>query len=333
MKYLFLVLSLLFLSCDKDTPNAQSLRGSAIGTTYSIKYFSEDYILMGSEIDSILKDINLSMSTYMPESDISRINSGELVVVDQNFQKVFKASKRIYEDTQGYFDPSVGLLVNAYGFGPLGYSEDVTEKQIDSLFQFVGFNHIQLSEDAQVASSLPVFYLDFNAIAKGYTVDVFGEYLHSKGVNNYLVEIGGEVRVKGKNLEKASPWKVGIELPVANNSRELMYGIQLKNESLATSGNYRKFRSDSLSGKKYVHTINPNTGQSQKTDILSASVITTTCADADAYATAFMAMGLEKSVQFIEKQNAIKVIFIYSDSEGNQKTYISPELQSSVEEF
>jgi thiamine biosynthesis lipoprotein len=164
-------------------------------------------------------------------------------------------------------------------------------------------------------------------------VDVFGEYLHSKGVNNYLVEIGGEVRVKGENLEKASPWKVGIELPVANNSRELMYGIQLKNESLATSGNYRKFRSDSLSGKKYVHTINPNTGQSQKTDILSASVITTTCADADAYATAFMAMGFEKSIQFIEKQNAIKVIFIYSDSEGNQKTYISPELQSSVEEF
>jgi len=333
MKYFLLALSLLLLSCDKDAPNTQSLRGSALGTTYSIKYFSEDYTLKGSEIDSILKDINLSMSTYIPESDISRINAGESVVVDENFQKVFKASKRIYKNTEGYFDPSVGLLVNAYGFGPKGYSEDVTEKQIDSLFRFVGFNHIQLSEDAEVASSLPVFYLDFNAIAKGYTVDVFGEYLHSKGVNHYLVEIGGEVRVKGENLEKASPWKVGIELPLENNSRELMYGIQLKNESLATSGNYRKFRLDSLSGKKYVHTINPNTGQSQKTDILSVSVITTTCADADAYATAFMAMGFEKSLRFIEKQNALKVILIYSDSEGNQKTYISPEIQSSVEEF
>jgi thiamine biosynthesis lipoprotein len=333
MKYLFLVLSLLFLSCDKNIPNAQSLTGSAIGTTYSIKYFSEDYILKGSEIDSILKDINLSMSTYMPESGISRINSGESVVVDENFQKVFKASKRIYNDTEGYFDPSVGLLVNAYGFGPQGYSEDVTEKQIDSLFQFVGFNHFQLSENAEVISSLPLLYLDFNAIAKGYTVDVFGEYLHSKGVNHYLVEIGGEVRVKGENLEKASPWKVGIELPLENNSRELMYGIKLKNESLATSGNYRKFRLDSLSGKKYVHMINPNTGQSQKTDILSASVITTTCTDADAYATAFMAMGFEKSLQFLEKQNALKVILIYSDSEGNQKTYISPEIQSSVEKF
>jgi thiamine biosynthesis lipoprotein len=333
MKYFFLALSFLFLSCQKNTTHSHSSRGSALGTTYSIKYFSEDYILKESVIDSILKSINLSMSTYMAESDISRINAGESVVVDDNFQKVFRASQRIYNDTDGYFDPSVGMLVNAYGFGPQGYSEDVKESQIDSLFQFVGFNHIQLSEEAKVISNLPVLYLDFNAIAKGFTVDVFGNYLNSKGVTHYLVEIGGEVRVKGKNLEKASPWKVGIEFPSENNSRELIYGIQLKDESLATSGNYRKFRLDSSSGKKYVHTINPNTGQSQKTDIFSASVITTTCADADAYATAFMAMGFEKSLRFIEKQNALKVILIYSDSEGNQKTYISPEIQSSVEKF
>mgnify|MGYP000125814297 CR=1 FL=1 len=333
MKYFFLALSFLFLSCQENTTHSHSSRGSALGTTYSIKYFSEDYILKESVIDSILKSINLSMSTYMAESDISRINAGESVVVDDNFQKVFRASQRIYNDTDGYFDPSVGMLVNAYGFGPQGYSEDVKESQIDSLFQFVGFNHIQLSEEAKVISNLPVLYLDFNAIAKGFTVDVFGNYLNSKGVTHYLVEIGGEVTVKGKNLEKASPWKVGIELPSENNSRELMYGIQLKDESLATSGNYRKFRLDPSSGKKYVHTINPNTGQSQKTDIFSASVITSTCADADAYATAFMAMGFEKSLRFIEKQNTLKAILIYSDSEGNQKTYISPEIQSLVEKF
>lgn len=333
MKYFLLTFGFLLLSCEKNTTHSHSLSGSALGTTYAIKYFSEDYILKESVIDSILKDINLSMSTYISDSDISRINAGESVVVDDNFQKVFRASQRIYNDTGGYFDPSVGMLVNAYGFGPQGYSDNVKESQIDSLFQFVGFNHIQLSEEAKVISNLPVLYLDFNAIAKGYTVDVFGNYLNSKGVTHYLVEIGGEVRVKGKNLEKASPWKVGIELPSENNSRELMYGIQLKDESLATSGNYRKFRLDPLSGKKYVHTINPNTGQSQKTDIFSASVITTTCADADAYATAFMAMGFEKSLRFIEKQNALKAILIYSDSEGNQKTYISPELQSSVEKF
>jgi thiamine biosynthesis lipoprotein len=333
MKYFFLALGFLFLSCQKTTTNSKTFRGSALGTTYSIKYFSENYILKESAIDSILKSINLSMSTYMAESDISRINAGESVVVDDNFQQVFKASQRIYKDTDGYFDPSVGMLVNAYGFGPQGYSEDIKESQVDSLFQFVGFNHIQLSEDDKVVSNLPVLYLDFNAIAKGYTVDVFGNYLKSKGVIHYLVEIGGEVRVKGENLDKASPWKVGIELPSENNSRELIYGIELKDESLATSGNYRKFRLDSSSGNKYVHTIDPNTGRSQKTDILSASVITSTCADADAYATAFMAMGFEKSLRFIENQNTLKVILIYSDSYGNQMTYISPEIQSSVEEF
>lgn len=333
MNYLFVLLSVFIFSCE-DSSSVKTLQGNALGTTYSIKYFSDDYTLQASEIDSLLNVINTSMSTYMVDSDISRINSGDTnIAVDEHFQFVFKASERIFKDTDGYFDPSVGLLVNAYGFGPDGYSDGVTEQEIDSLFQFVGFDKIKLTDQNMIESSSSTLYLDFNAIAKGYTVDVFGDYLESKGLENYLAEIGGEVKVLGQNLNNQSPWKVGIEMPFEDGSRELKYAVKLYDESLATSGNYRKFRVDSVSGQKYVHTINPKTGKSQKTDILSASVIAETCADADAYATAFMAMGFQKSKEFLKSTTNLKAVLIYSDKDGNQKSYISDELKESIEEF
>lgn len=333
MKYILVFFSLFIISCEESSP-VKTLQGNALGTTYSIKYFSDDIEIQPSEIDSILNVINTSMSTYIDNSDISKINSGDTsMVVDTHFQKVFQSSKRIFKDTEGFFDPSVGLLVNAYGFGPNGYSESVTEQAIDSLFQFVGFDNIQLTKDNKVKSNLSTLYLDFNAIAKGYTVDVFGNYLQSKGFEDYLVEIGGEVRVIGENLDTNKPWKIGIEMPLEDGSRELKYGVNLYDESMATSGNYRKFRVDAETGQKYVHTINPKTGRSQKTDILSASVIAETCTDADAYATAFMAMGFEKSIEFLYSNDVLKVVFIYSDVEGNQKSYISDELKDAIEEF
>ncbi len=333
MKYLILLCSVLIISCE-DSTSVKTLQGNALGTTYSLQYFSEDVDIQSSEIDSLLKVINSSMSTYMVDSDISKINSGDTsIIVDTHFQKVFKESKRIFKDTDGYFDPSVGLLVNAYGFGPEGYSDTVTEQDIDSLYKYVGFDKIQMTEQNTISSTTSRLYLDFNAIAKGYTVDVFGDYLEFKGFDNYLVEIGGEVRVLGENHDNNKPWKIGIEMPLEDGSRELKYGVNLYDESLATSGNYRKFRIDAETGQKYVHTINPNTGKSQKTDILSASVIAETCADADAYATAFMAMGFQKSMDFLYSNDRLKVVFIYSDEEGNQKTYISDELKDSIEEF
>lgn len=333
MKYLLVLFGLLIISCEEST-SVRTLQGNALGTTYSLQYFSEDVDIQSSKIDSLLKVINTSMSTYIDDSDISKINSGNASIsVDSHFQKVFKDSKRIFKDTDAYFDPSVGFLVNAYGFGPGGYSESVTEQGIDSLYQYVGFDKIQLTEENTITSTTSHLYLDFNAIAKGYTVDVFGDYLESKGLENYLVEIGGEVKVSGKNLDNTKPWKIGIEMPLEDGSRELKYGVNLYDESLATSGNYRKFRIDEETGQKYVHTINPKTGKSQKTDILSASVIAQTCADADAYATAFMAMGFEKSMNFLYSNESLKVVFIYSDKEGNQKTYISDELKDSIEKF
>lgn len=333
MKYIILFASFLILSSCKDLAKVKTLQGDALGTTYSIKYFSEETI-RPVEIDSILNVINTSMSTYQEDSDISRINDGDTtIVVDNHFRNVFNASKRIYEKTDGYFDPSVGLLVNAYGFGPAGYSDSVSDKEIDSLHQLIGLDKIELTPRSKIKFETSVSYLDFNAIAKGYTVDVFGDFVESKGSENYLVEIGGEVTVKGQNLDNHSPWKIGIELPLEDGSRELIYGVNLYDESLATSGNYRKFRVDSVTGQKYVHTINPKTGKSQKSDILSASVVTETCTDADAYATAFMAMGFQKSMNYLNTNDALEVIFIYSDEDGNQKTYISDSLKDSVEKF
>lgn len=327
------ILGLIFFSCETST-SVKTLQGNALGTTYSIKYFSEDEEVTPVEIDSLLKVINTSMSTYIQSSDISKINSGDpSIVVDDHFKHVFEVSKTIYKATDGYFDPSVGILVNAYGFGPGGYAENVSEHDIDSLYQYIGFDKTQITDENKVRSKASNIFLDFNAIAKGYTVDVFGDYLKSKGSDNYLVEIGGEVRVLGQNLDNDSAWKVGIEMPLEDGTRELKYGVNIYDEAIATSGNYRKFRVDQETGIKYVHTINPKTGRSQKTDVLSASVTAETCAEADAYATAFMAMGFENSLNFLKSQDRLKVVLIYSDSKGHQKTYISDQLKSNIEEF
>jgi len=333
MKHILLFLSFLVLISCNDLAEVKTLQGNALGTTYSIKYFSDETI-RPLEIDSILKVINSSMSTYVEDSDISKINSGDTtIVVDTHFKKVYKASQRIYKATNGYFDPSVGVLVNAYGFGPGGYSDIVTDEEFDSLHQLIGFDKIQLTADSKITFDSSISYIDFNAIAKGYTVDVFADFIQSKGVENFLVEIGGEVSVMGQNLNNQSPWKIGIEMPLEGGSRELEYGVNLYNQSLATSGNYRKFRIDSTTGQKYVHTINPKTGKSQKSDVLSASVIADSCTDADAFATAFMAMGFVDSKKFLETNERLKVILIYSDQNGNQKTFISEDLQDSVEKF
>lgn len=333
MKHLSVFALLFLISCGEPS-TVQTLQGDALGTTFSIKYFLDDGEIQTQQIDSLLNVINTSMSTYIQDSDISKINSGDTtIVIDDHFKQVFETSKKIYKDTDGYFDPSVGLLVNAYGFGPEGYSEEVSDQEIDSLYQYVGFHNIQLRADRIVTSNSDILYLDFNAIAKGYTVDVFADYLKYKGSQNFLVEIGGEVVVIGENLDNNRPWKVGIEMPLEDGSRELKYGVNLNNEALATSGNYRKYRVDPDTGFKYVHTINPKTGRSQKSDILSASVIANTCAEADAYATAFMAMGLQKAKEFLTSGTGLKVIFIYSDENGNQKSFISKDLNDSIDEF
>lgn len=334
MKKFSVLFLLIFLSisCKNDGPQAYTETGEALGTTYQIKYFSSESINTEKALDSIFELINTSMSTYQNDSDISRINAGvDDVVVDTHFQKVFQLSKQIFKESNGYFDPTVGSLVNAYGFGPDKPLNEPDETVLDSIRQLVGFEKVNLTGDNIIQKENPNIYLDFNAIAKGYTIDVIAEYLDSKNVENYLIELGGELVAKGENVERESSWNVAIDNPQqTEEDRTLQTVLALNNRAMATSGNYRKFRVDTTSGKRFVHTINPLTGEAEKSDLLSASVLAENCTLADAYATAFMALGYEKSLEMLEKLDNVDVYFIYSDEEETIRVFASEGFEEAL---
>lgn len=314
----FFIFLAIFISCKSDIQKKDfTLKGMVFGTTYKITYLNaeKDY---RTELDSLFFNINKSLSTYIPSSDISKINNGDASVeVDDYFEEVFKKSKIIYKNTNGFFDPTVGNLVNAYGFGPKNEKKSLTEEEVDNYMKFVGLDKVQLSGN-KIVKKFPEVYLDFNSIAKGYGIDIVARFFDSKKIDNYLIEIGGEIRAKGVKHQN-KPWLIKVVNPVDVEGG--FKTINLSNKSMATSGNYRKFRIDSL-GKKFVHTINPKTGLAQESNLLSASVISNSdCADVDAYATAFMAMGLEETKKIIEKNKDLKVILIYFDDNGNIAEY------------
>ena len=316
MRYILLIFSILFISCSQG-PESKIEVGEALGTTYQIKYYSEKDFAFDKALDSIFERVNQSMSTYRETSDISKLNRGENVTVDSLFTEVMNISERVNRESVGYFDPTVGELVNFYGFGPEKGPKEVDSATVDSLMQFVGLQKIKISADGKVTKALPGIYLDFNAIAKGYTIDLIGHYLNSQGVNNYLIELGGELLAKGENLEKQDAWVVGIDDPAQQEGeRKLTAAVKLKNRAMATSGNYRKNRVDPETGQLFVHTVNPLTGHAEKTNVLSASVLAENCALADAYATTFMAMGLEKSKQLIARLEDVDVYLIYAGEDG-----------------
>ncbi len=332
MKFLFPIFVLLFfISCNSNKKSLIKLEGNAQGTTYHISYLSDDPINYKTGIDSLLKEIDSSMSTWLPVSLISRINNNDnSVLVDPYFIDVFNKSIEVSEKTQGLFDVTVGPLVNSWGFG---FTKKATpdSKRIDSLLQLVGYKMLSL-EGHKIIKAKPEIKIDFNAIAQGYSVDVLSNYLESKGINNYLVELGGELKAKGKKENKN--WKVGIDKPdeKASSERKLEAVISLNNKALATSGNYRKFYVEG--NQKYSHIINPKTGYPAKQNVLSATVIADDCITADAYATAFMVMGLKKSKSFLERNKDLKleVYFIYDDN-GNWKTYASESLKKQITEL
>lgn len=319
--YSFLVV-ILFISCDK-TSDFYTIQGEAQGSTYSIKYISHKELVTKFQIDSLLNVFDLSLSTYRPDSKISKINNGDsTLVVDAFFEETFKASKQIFEETNGLFDPTVGVLVNAYGFGPNKKQENLSQKQIDSLLTFVGFNKVSLNSNKTISKKHPETYFDFNAIAQGYAVDIVADFLKSKGIENLIVEIGGEIVAKGSNTIDNKNWTIGIDDPVqSQTTRTLITKIKIKDLGMATSGNYRKVITDSITGEKFVHTINPKTGKPQKGKILSATVLTNSCKMADGYATAFMVMDIEKSLEFLKNKPNLYVFFIYVDEKGSVQQY------------
>lgn len=329
--FIFLSLSLVLGACTPQQVKLRSLVGPAFGTSYSIQYYShleEDYIR--EAVDSVIRVFNASVSTYHPESLISQINqSSEPVEVDDIFKEVYLMSKKVYEESNGYFDPSIGSLRNAYGFGDTKALEVIDQEVLDSIKDFVGFSKTHLDANNFLHKDHPNLYIDYNAIAKGYGVDQVAAYLESQGVSNFVVEIGGELLAKGINPERNQVWIVGIESVDSDlTDRTYSHSIKLENAALAASGNYRKFREDPETGKQFVHTINPHTGSAERTNLTSATVIAPNCALADAYATTFMAMGYEKSLELIQQLDGVEAYFTYIDeNDQSTKSFMTPGMK------
>jgi FAD:protein FMN transferase len=326
---IFPILVVLFACRGHGDSYLVQIAGNAQGTTYHISYF-ESNINLQRGIDSILKKIDSSVSTYLPVSIISRINKNDsTVVADKYFRAVFEKAMEVSAKTNGAFDVTVAPIINALGFGSTRASKP-DSSMVDSLLRYVGYTKVKM-ENNKVIKDHPQLMLDFNAIAQGYTVDVIASYLDHKGVTDYLVELGGEVKAKGKKKNGAN-WTVGIDQPVEtpDEGRPLQAVIKLADKAMATSGNYRRYRIED--GRKYAHIIDPRTGRTAKHNLLSATVLADDCMTADAYATAFMVMGLEDSKRFLSENSELElqVHFIF-DEGGGWGTYTSESLAKLVQ--
>lgn len=306
-------------------PEKIAITGTTMGTTYSIKYLNDTGLNLKGSIDSLLEMYNQSLSTYIPNSEISQFNNNTLIKFElPYFYPVLEASKAVFKKTGGAFDPTVMPLVNAWGFGP----EDQAipdSNRVDSLRALVSFDSL-FYDSVSICKLKEGVQLDFSAIAKGNAVDVVADFLKEKGLKDVFVEIGGEIAAYGNN-DKGKSWAIYIEKPIAD-TLQAMVTVRLDNKAIATSGNYRKFYIKD--GKRYAHTISPFTGYPVEHSLLSASVFADNCTTADAYATAFMVMGLEKARKILSENPEIEAYLIYSDEKGALKSYVTPGIESEI---
>lgn len=325
-------LLLLLAGC---APHAQikSISGNALGTFYNIKYVSGGYEITPSALDSLFERINSSVSLYRDNSILSRINAGDTsATADEIFAGVFAVSKEVHRGSNGWFDPTVLPLVEAYGFMEGIPAHIPDKKELDSLMALTGFEKVSLDGTGRIVKPSPGVRLDFNAIAKGYAVDMTGRFLESLGTEDYLVEIGGEIRCRGVKPD-GTPWLVGIEDPLLSSSSRIQNAVmEMRDMSVATSGNYRKYRTDST-GRRTVHTINPRCGLASPSDVLSATVTAPDCATADGYATAMVSAGYAASLGILENHPELGAFLVYTDTEGHTHTYVSHGLKSVLKEI
>lgn len=302
--------------------------GNIFGTIYNITYKSNTDL--HAEISKVLEDVDNSLSPFNKESNITAINNNETNLPDERMIEVFNLSKEISKRTNGAFDITVAPLVNLWGFG-FENSGNISSANIDSIRNLVGFNKVEL-KDNKIIKQSPQIKLDCSAIAKGYGVDAVGKYLETKGVNDYMVEIGGEIRCRGCNPNGIS-WRIGITNPqddISGKQTEIEQVLELTDISLATSGNYRNYY---IKGnKKYAHTIDPRTGHPVQHNILSSTVIASDCATADAYATAFMVLGLDSAIQVLNSNPDINAFFIYSIDSLRTGVWHSPAISNMIKE-
>lgn len=304
----------------------QHNEGLIFGTVYHITYQADSDLERG--IKQRLEEVDRSLSMFNKQSVISKVNANVPVDVDDNFKYVFNLAERISKETDGAFDITVAPLVNLWGFG-FKSGATPTQAAIDSARALTGYKKVRLN-GRRVVKETPKTMLDCSAIAKGYGSDVVARYLESQGVTNYMVEIGGEVVTKG-NSPKRLPWKIGVTKPVDDSTGvegELQTVLNVTNMAMATSGNYRNFYYKG--GRKYAHTIDPKSGMPVQHSLLSSTVLAPNCATADAYATSFMVMGIDKAKAVLKRHPELLAYFIYSDSSGRLRVWYSDSMKDKI---
>lgn len=330
---IFILSTFLLCLSSPPTENVQDpvvIEGQTMGTTYRIIYFDEPRQRnFKTSVDSLLGKVNKAINTYDPESEISKFNKSEkgIFLVLPYLYDILKKAQKIFRASDGAFDPTVMPLVDAWGFGPAA-SGMPSPGKIDSLKKLVGFEKIHFKGKA-VTKTRPGVQLDMGGIGQGYGADVIVEFLESKGIEHMLVELGGEGVACGMNLQKNQPWRIGILDPSSTPDHQFFKAyVTLRDRAFTTSGNYFNYKI--INGRKFGHTIDPVSGYPVQGSLLSASVFARDCTTADAWATAFMVMGIEKAITKVKCLPALDALFIYSTEDGALKTFITPGIEKEV---
>ena len=328
MKKNILLLALVVFigfSCSSTTKNKKEYiknRGQIHGTYYSATYLQPGGIDLQEKLEQRMREFEMSLSTFEKQSIISRINRNDSTVrTDCYFESMYAMARQVSEHSDGAFDITVAPLVNAWGFG-FGNRERAETPNVETILPYIGYRKIRLKNHRLIKDDSRIM-LDASAIAKGYSSDIMAQLLEENACENYMIEIGGEVKCKGLN-PKGEKWKIGINKPIddeTNTKDELLAVVAISNVGLATSGNYRQFYY--MDGKKYSHTIDPRTGFPVGHHVLSATVIAPTCMQADAYATAFMVLGENKAIEICESTPEMDCFLVCSDEQGENKIVYS----------
>ena len=325
---LLLIVGTVLIIRQQQSIPYQKNTGMVFGTVYNLTYQCDSDL--NEAIKAELQKVDNSLSPFNEQSIITAVNQNKDVELDDMFLTVFKKAMAVSEDTEGAFDITVAPLVNAWGFGFKNGIEP-TPFQVDSLRQIVGYKKVSL-DDGKICKQDPRMMLDCSAIAKGYGTDVIANYFRSRGVKNFMVEIGGEIVTSGVNAQRL-PWKIGVTKPSDDSlsvNGEIQTVLNVTDKAMATSGNYRRFYYKG--GKKFAHTIDPKTGYPVQHSLLSATVLAKDCTTADAYATSFMVMGIDQAKKLLERHPELMAYFIYSDDNGEMAVWFSPSLKDKIVE-
>lgn len=315
-----LLLAMTFASCVKQ-PQKMVLQGLVQGSYYAITYYDEEGRNFQHEIDSIFHAVDRSVNLWVDSSVICKVNRNEEVDLDPIFIENFEMAQKAAEFSNGYFDPTISPLVAAWGFSAKT-GDTITPQLVDSLKQLVDYRKVHIA-DGKLIKENPAMKLDFNAIAQGYTTDLVGILLESKGIKSYIVDVGGEIFARGTKPD-GKPWVVGIEKPAADwdSERVVQQRVELQDKGIVTSGSYRKYVE--RDGKRYSHCIDPMTGYPVEHNLLSATVIAENATWADALASVCMVMGMERSLELIKTLEGVEVFYIFVNDRNELETYSYP---------